>query len=62
MAKKKCCKKCKIFFDGGECPICKGTNVSTNWQGRVYVTDAERSDIGKKIGAPIKGEYTIKCR
>ncbi|MBU0461875.1 MAG: DNA-directed RNA polymerase subunit E'' [Nanoarchaeota archaeon] len=62
MAKKKCCKRCKIFFDGGECPICKGTNSSTNWQGRIYVVDVVKSDIAKKIDATVKGEYAIKCR
>ena len=62
MAKKKCCKKCKLFYEGGECPICKSTNSSTNWQGRIYVTDPARSDIGKKMGVEVKGEYAIKCR
>lgn len=62
MAKKKCCKSCKLFYEGSECPKCKGTNSTTNWQGRIYVTDTEKSDIGKKIGIDVKGEYAIKCR
>ncbi|MBI5880546.1 DNA-directed RNA polymerase subunit E'' [archaeon] len=62
MTKKKCCKKCKIFFEGTECPICKENKISTNWQGRVYIVDAEKSEIAKKIGVGIKGEYALKCR
>lgn len=62
MTKKKCCKRCKIFVEGGECPICKSANFSTNWQGRIFVADAARSDIAQKIGLTIKGEYVIKCR
>lgn len=62
MVKKKVCKTCKVFVEGGECPICKGTNFSTNWQGRLNVTNAEKSAIGKKVGVKQKGEYSVKCR
>lgn len=59
---RKVCKKCKIFVKGNECPICKGSNFSDNWKGRVYILDAEKSEIGKEIGAKVKGEYAIKVR
>jgi RNA polymerase subunit RPABC4/transcription elongation factor Spt4 len=62
MAKKKCCKRCKIFVDGGECPLCKGNKFSTNWQGRIYIADAAKSSIAEKIGIKTKGEYALKCR
>lgn len=62
MSKKKVCKSCKIFVDGQECPICKGQSFSTNWQGRVYVLDPEKSEIAKKAGMKAKGEYAIKAR
>jgi DNA-directed RNA polymerase subunit E" len=62
MAKKKCCKRCKIFVDGGECPVCKGSTFSTNWQGRIFIVDPAKSAIAKKIGVEIKGEYALKCR
>ena len=60
--KKKACKKCKIFVTGNECPICHGNKFSTNWQGRIYILDPEKSDIAKKMGITIKGEYAIKVR
>jgi DNA-directed RNA polymerase subunit E" len=62
MVKKKCCKKCKIFVDGNTCPICKGGLFSTNWQGRIYIHDPLKSEIAKKIGITMKGEYALKCR
>ena len=59
---KKACKKCKIFIDGSNCPICKGTEVVTNWKGRVAITNAEKSAVAKKANFPINGEYAIKVR
>lgn len=60
--KKKVCKKCKIFVDGNECPLCKGNQFSTNWQGRLNIIDANKSDIAGKIDITVKGEYAIKVR
>lgn len=62
MAKKKVCKTCKIFVEGSECPICKNSLFSTNWQGRIAITDVKKSEIGKKIGIEKEGEYAIKAR
>ncbi|MFC1728238.1 transcription elongation factor subunit Spt4 [Nanoarchaeota archaeon] len=60
--KKKVCKTCRVFVEGGECPICKGTNFSTNWQGRLSVTHVEKSKIAQKMAIKQKGEYAVKCR
>ena len=60
--KKKVCKKCKIFVDGETCPICKKNSFSTNWQGRIYFIDANKSTIAKKINVEVKGEYAIKVK
>ena len=60
--KKKVCKKCKLFVDGNICPICKGNQFSINWQGRLYILDANKSTIADKIGIKSKGEYAIKSR
>ncbi len=60
--RKKVCKKCKIFVDGEECPLCKGNQFSTNWQGRMYILDANKSTIAQKISLTSHGEYAIKVR
>ena len=59
---KKVCKKCLIFVQGNECPICKGNQFSTNWQGRIAIIDPNKSGISKKIGIDVKGEYALKAR
>ena len=59
---RKACKKCKIFVEGPECPVCKGKKFSTNWQGRINILNSEKSDIAKQIGIKIKGEYAIKVK
>mgnify|MGYP001560909582 CR=1 FL=1 len=60
MTTKKVCKKCKVFVKGGECPICKGTQFTTSWKGRIAMLQPEKSEIAPKIGIKEKGEYAIK--
>lgn len=60
--KKKVCRKCKKFVTGSTCPVCKGEQFSVNWQGRLYIMDANKSSIANKIGITVKGEYAIKAR
>ena len=62
MPKKKVCKMCKIFYEGSECPVCKGSQVSGTWKGRINILNKEKSDIAKKIGIEANGEYAIKVR
>lgn len=62
MAKRKVCKKCKLFVDGSECPLCKGNSFSQVWQGRLFISDNTNSEIAKKIGVTAKGEYAIKVK
>lgn len=60
--KKKACKKCKLFVEGNECPVCKSNQFSLSWQGRLNILDSNKSLIAKKIGIATKGEYAIKVR
>ena len=62
MAKKKACKKCKLFVEGELCPNCKGNTFTTSWQGRLYIRDVENSIIAKNTETKVKGEYAIKVR
>jgi DNA-directed RNA polymerase subunit E" len=59
---RKVCKKCLVFVQGSECPVCKGNQFSTNWQGRIAILDSIKSKISKKIGIEVKGEYALKAR
>ena len=60
--KKKVCKKCKLFVEGNICPVCKGNQFSVNWQGKLYIVDANKSMIANKLDIKVKGEYAIKAR
>lgn len=63
MAKKKACKSCKmIVTSDGKCPNCGSESFTQSFQGRVFVTNPEKSVIAEKIGAKAKGEYAIKIR
>ena len=58
----KACKKCKIFTDGNECPICHSSNFADSWKGRVSVTNVEKSEIAKRTGITKNGVYALKTR
>lgn len=62
MVKKNTCKQCKLFYDEDTCPNCKSSQRANNWKGRINVLNASKSDIAKKIGIEMKGEYGIKVR
>ncbi len=59
---KKVCKSCKLVVEGNECPICHGNQFTTNWQGRLFILDPNKSMIAEKISCKAKGEYAIKAR
>ncbi|MFH1972513.1 MAG: transcription elongation factor subunit Spt4 [archaeon] len=59
---RKVCKTCKIFVAGQQCPICHNSNFSESWKGRIFIADANKSEIAKKLGINVKGEYAIKVR
>jgi len=62
MVKKKVCKNCRIFVKGNECPLCKSTDMTTSWKGRLIIVDPNKSEIAKKLNITVKGEYAIKTR
>ena len=49
-------------MEGSVCPLCKGSNFTESWKGRIIVTDPNNSEIAKKLGITAKGEYAIKVR
>lgn len=60
--KRKVCKNDRLFVEGNECPVCKGSNFSTNWQGRLSILDSKKSKVARNIGIAFNGEYAIKAR
>ncbi|MDO8655614.1 MAG: transcription elongation factor subunit Spt4 [Nanoarchaeota archaeon] len=62
MSKKKACKRCKLFVEEDTCPQCGTSSFTNSWQGRLYISDAEKSTIAEKVNIKLKGEYAIKVR
>jgi len=60
--KKKYCKDCKILVKENTCPVCSKSGFTENFQGRLFVTDANKSEIAKKLDIKHSGEYAIKVR
>ena len=59
---KKVCNHCKLFVSGEKCPLCNGNDFGDSWKGRIYIFDAEHSEIAKKLELKVKGEYAIKTK
>lgn len=55
------CKKCKMIIEGETCPLCKSP-TSQYWSGFLGITDPDHSEIAKKLGIKIPGEYALKVR
>ena len=45
---KKICKKCKLFVEGANCPICKSNQFADSFKGKLIITNSEKSEIAKK--------------
>ena len=62
MPKKKASRVTKLLVEGNEDPLSGSKDLTTNWQGRVFVINPEKSFIASKMGFEAKGEYAIKVR
>lgn len=61
MSKEKACRTChKLSEDVKECPVCKGTDLTTFWSGFVEIVNTEKSEIAKKMGATTVGKYALR--
>lgn len=59
---KRVCRHCKIVVDKDVCPICKNADFVDSWKGRIFILDAEKSEIAQKLALKVNGEYAIKTR
>ncbi len=59
---RKVCKTCKMFVEGQTCPVCKGNQFTETWKGRVFISNAEKSEVAQNVGFKVKGEYAIKIK
>jgi DNA-directed RNA polymerase subunit E" len=53
------CRECKRIVTTKQCPVCKTTNLTNNFQGIVVIFSID-SEIGKKLGITAPGKYALK--
>ncbi len=59
----KACRKCHHIVErGDQCPLCKGQNMADDYSGEVFIIDAERSQIARKMKIDKPGRYALKVR
>lgn len=58
----KACRNCRLLYEGEACPACQSPESTRTFEGAVFVLDAERSEIGKRIGAKVPGKYALKLK
>jgi len=57
----KACRICRKLVKGNLCPVCKTTDVTTNWRGIIVVINPE-SEIAKEAGITASGKYAIRVK
>lgn len=62
MAKEKSCLNCKMIYEGDKCPNCGGTQSSDSFKGKIYVFNAEESEMANNMKINAKGLFSIKSR
>lgn len=61
--KREVCRKSKKFMDDPHFKENKAPGgTTTNWQGRIFIVNPDKSDIAKQMGLEEVGEYAIKVR
>ncbi|MDP9197031.1 MAG: transcription elongation factor Spt4 [Thermoproteota archaeon] len=60
MAREVACRKCKALTTGKVCPICKSTDLSSDWSGIILVFDAEKSMIASTLQILAPHKYALK--
>ncbi|MDQ5869059.1 MAG: transcription elongation factor Spt4 [Thermoproteota archaeon] len=60
MAREVACRKCKALTTGKVCPICKSTDLSSDWSGIILVFDSEKSMIASTLQILAPHKYALK--
>ena len=55
------CKTCRRITEADVCPVCKVT-TSQYWSGYLAVIDPDKSEIAKRMGIKLPGQYAMKVR
>ncbi|MGQ4833499.1 MAG: transcription elongation factor subunit Spt4 [Candidatus Asgardarchaeia archaeon] len=56
------CRRCHALTMTSRCPVCKSTDLTTDFSGIVIINDPEHSEIAKKLNIKQPGMYALKVR
>ncbi len=56
----KACKKCRRVVEGNVCPVCRDSQLTSNWKGYVMVINPENSEIAKKLDIKTPGIFALR--
>lgn len=62
VTKEKACLNCKAIFEGDKCPICGETTFTDSYKGKVYIFNAEKSEVAKNMKINKNGLFAIKTK
>lgn len=62
MAKEKACLNCRMIYEGEKCPNCGETAFTEAFKGKVFIFNAESSEISKNMKIDKKGQFAIKVK
>ena len=60
MPKELACKKCKAITVGKICPLCKSTELSSDWSGIILIFDPDNSLIASTLQISAAYKYALK--
>ncbi len=60
--KEKSCLNCKAIYFGDKCPKCEETASSDSFKGRVYIFNAEKSELAENMKINSEGEFAIRTK
>lgn len=60
MAKELACKKCRAITVGKVCPICKSTELSSDWSGTIVIFDSKNSLVASTLQISTPHKYALK--
>ncbi len=60
----KACRVCHMILDDdvSTCPNCKVQDLSSEYTGEVFIINAEKSDIAKRVNISTPGRYALRVR
>jgi len=56
----KACKSCKRLVSEKICPGCGGRELTSDFEGYLFIIDASKSVFAQIIHASLKGEYALR--